>query len=71
MRMFKQTIDVDPKKTSQEVWDSCAREGRAARACGFQIKHCPPYRDQDMAVSWRMGWRQMDEEMKERRKSDE
>jgi hypothetical protein len=32
------------------------REGRAARAIGLTLHDCPPFVDDDMATSWRIGW---------------
>lgn len=56
--------DPEPEKTRQKVWDACTRHGYASRVCGMKMADCPPYVDDDMAISWRMGWRQADEERK-------
>lgn len=57
----------DPKKRDQEMYGKIVAEGRAARRAGLRIDKCPPYREEDWAISWRMGWRWEDEEIIARR----
>ena len=35
---------------------SVVAEGRCARAIGMRLEQCPPFVDNDMSVSWRIGW---------------
>ena len=39
-----------------EVWHKVVNEGRAARFIGRKLHDCPPFVDENMAVSWRIGW---------------
>lgn len=59
-----------PAKEKQRQWqetmDMCVTEGRTARSCRVRLDACPPFVDEDMAVSWRMGWHQRDAELKRR-----
>ncbi len=50
----------------QRRWDACVREGRAAWKLGVRLRECPPFRDLDMAASWRMGWWQENNDEKRR-----
>jgi ribosome modulation factor len=38
------------------------RYGYISFVAGMPLKACPPFRDEDMAMSWRMGWRHAKEE---------
>jgi hypothetical protein len=51
----------------QKVWDYCVMDGRNCRRIGIPLRDCPAFQNNDMTVSWRMGWRQQDEWMKERK----
>lgn len=43
-------------KLEQRVRNSCIQEGRAAFAFGQMPSDHPPYTNEDMTVSWLMGW---------------
>lgn len=61
-------IELTPKEMEtlrRETWALCTRDGRNARKCGLSLKHCPPFRDPDMAISWKMGWRYEDQDIKQ------
>jgi hypothetical protein len=58
--------DPDPEQTFKRTMASCMREGCVARWIGQKIDACPPYRDEDMAISWRIGWRHVDMRMSRR-----
>lgn len=62
--LMDQPIIPPTEEQVRKVWDACIQEGRCARICGLGIEHCPPFVDEDMAVSWRMGWTREDEERK-------
>lgn len=69
--MFSLTQPIkDPRalETRQRIYDACVNEGRASRLFGKRLTDCPRYVDNDMAISWRMGWRYKNEEMRKRRK---
>jgi|SRR5215469_1454131 len=43
-------------KAELKVMHSVTREGRTARAVGLGLDDCPPFIDNDMSISWRLGW---------------
>ncbi|WP_143198640.1 hypothetical protein [Bradyrhizobium sp. AS23.2] len=45
------------ERRHRQVYSACILEGRVARAVRVPLKDCPPYVDEDMSISWRMGWR--------------
>jgi hypothetical protein len=47
--------DPDPKRTAKCIRDTLIAEGRAAYRAG--VSECPPFKDADMAINWRLGWR--------------
>ena len=47
--------DPDPKRTAKRTRDALIAEGRAAYRSG--VPECPPFKDADMAINWRLGWR--------------
>jgi len=49
------------RRDLEAMWHRIAEEGRGARAAGLKIEDCPPFRDDDMTASWRIGWRDEDE----------
>lgn len=60
--------DPDPERTARETRDLLVEDGRAAFRCGFLLKECPPFKDPDMAINWRNGWRWEKEDQKQREK---
>ena len=54
------------KRLEQCTVDLLVRDGRTARRLGFSVDQCPPFRLDDMAISWRMGWRWEDEDIRKR-----
>jgi ribosome modulation factor len=61
---------ADEEQLVRRVWSSCIKDGYAARAMGQPLSACPLYKIEDMAISWRSGWRRADEKIKERLKND-
>lgn len=50
------TYDPDPEASRQRMLDSCSKHGFASYAAGIGLDYCPPFVDNDMACSWRIGW---------------
>ena len=50
----------------RQVQDMCMGQGRIARTVGFSILECPPFTVEEMADSWKRGWRMEDELIIER-----
>jgi hypothetical protein len=48
---------LNEKREADELRDSLIAHGRTARRLGFGVDMCPPFKDPDMAVWWRVGWR--------------
>lgn len=59
----------DPWKRDREMYDKLVAEGRAARRAHLAFIHCPSYREEDWVISWQMGWRYEDDDIRNRRKS--
>lgn len=51
----------DQKRLDRARQDRLVSEGRAARRLGFPVTNCPPFKDNDMAIDWRNGWRWEDQ----------
>jgi ribosome modulation factor len=49
--------DPDPAATERRIWNLASEEGYAAYKAGVSIDKCPPFKNNDLAVSWKMGWR--------------
>jgi len=49
--------DPDPKRTEERTRDLLIAEGRAAFRAGLPVTKCPPFKDPDMGIDWRFGWR--------------
>ena len=50
-------VEWDDKRFKRTVQHSVVEEGRAAYRAGIPLSGCPPFRDEDMAIDWRTGWR--------------
>lgn len=48
----------------QEVYRIATEEGRSYRRAGFPISKCPNFRDNDLVISWKIGWRHEDERIR-------
>lgn len=65
-------IELTPQqqeKLRRETWALCVQDGRAARRLGVPLRSCPPFRDPDMQVSWRMGWHYEDKDIREAKRA--
>ena len=69
MKITEQPIVPHPTAQAKKDWDKrvqsgCIQDGRASRRAGIPISRCPAYRDNDMVIDWRNGWRWEDEELR-------
>lgn len=57
---------TEQARQRQEMLNAIVGEGGNARRLDVGVDSCPPYADPDMAASWQMGWRRMDEHLRRR-----
>ena len=60
-RPIAKLTDKQREKWQRETWNLCACLGEAARSAGLSIDDVPPFKEEDMQISWRIGWRHEDE----------
>lgn len=62
---------IVPKKywerISREAMQQATEEGRGARRAGQPVTSCPLFKDRDLEISWKMGWRWEDEDIRNRK----
>lgn len=60
MNVSDEPIYTTPELTAKNakyLQQRLIEEGRAAFRSGLPISKCPPFKDPDMAIDWRNGWR--------------
>lgn len=56
-----------PSEIERENWKAATEAGRTARLCDLPVTKCPPFKDNDLVLSWKMGWRHEDERIAARK----
>jgi ribosome modulation factor len=56
------------KKIRMDDINRWTDDGRSARLAGIALNKCPPFRYEDMAIQWRIGWRDKDSDLNKFRK---
>jgi hypothetical protein len=59
------------KEHPHDVWNACTQEGVIARKFKVPLAKCPPFRDSDMTVSWKMGWHRENERIRKGRQDEQ